>query len=119
MKLLWSEKDSLERVVADMTTTQNFTKRIQNCEDDKEFLLLASQALPHLKKLEIWEWNDREIEEIEHYMLRFQESGLDVDELSRAGRLHKAKSLNIYKIEFQGFTDTQLLLESSTALQFM
>ena len=26
-KLLWTEKDSLEKVIADMTTTQNFMKR--------------------------------------------------------------------------------------------
>ena len=109
MKLLWSEKDSLERVVADMTTTQNFTKRIQNCEDNKEFLLLASQALPRLKKLESWEWDDREIEEIERYTLSFQESDLDVGILSTAGRLHEDKSLNIHKIEFQGFTATATL----------
>ena len=106
MKLLWSEKDSLERIVADMTTTQNFTKRIQTCEDNKEFLLLASQALPRLKKLEDWEWDNREIEDIERYTLSFQESDLDIDTLSTAGRLQEAKSLNIYKIEFQGFTDT-------------
>ena len=53
MKVLWSERDSLERVVADMTATQNFTKRVRECEDDKEFLLLSSQVLPRLKRLNL------------------------------------------------------------------
>ena len=106
MKMLWSEKDSLERIVADMTT-QNFTERIKNCEDNKEFLLLSSQALPCLKKLESWKWKDGVVEEIEHYSLDFQESDLNVGLISGAGRLNEDRVL--YKIDFQTFTDTATL----------
>ena len=107
IKVLWSEKDSLERVVADMTTTQNFTERIKNCEDNKEFLLLSSQSLPRLKKLESWKWKDGVVEEIEHYSLDFQESDLNVGLISGAGRLNEDRVL--YKIDFQEFTDTATL----------
>ena len=109
MKVLWSEKDSLERVVADMTTTQNFTERIKNCEDSKEFLLLSSQALPRLKKLESWKWKDGVIEEIEHYRLNFQESDLKVGQISGAGSLDEDHVL--YNIDLQGVTDAATLGE--------
>ena len=56
-----------------MTTAQNFTKRLKACEDNKEFLLLASQALPRLKQLESWEWKDGVVEEIEWYSLNFHQ----------------------------------------------
>ena len=87
MKMLWSEKDSLERIIADMTTTQNFTERTKECANDEEFLLFSSQALPCLKKLRSWEWSGREIEEIENYTLTFEESDLTVDLISGACRL--------------------------------
>ena len=110
MKVLWSERDSLERVVADMTATQNFTKRVRECENDKEFLLLSSQVLPRLKKLNGWEWKDEAIEEIERYSLNFQESDFNVDHIETdAGRLDKDQSL--YKIDFHGFADTVTLGE--------
>ena len=32
MKILWSERDCLERAIADITTTQEFTKRIRKCK---------------------------------------------------------------------------------------
>ena len=110
MKVLWSERDSLERVVADMTVTQNFMKRVRECEDDKEFLLLSSQVLPRLKRLNGWEWKDEAIEEIERYSLKFQESDFNIDHIETdAGRLDKDQSL--YKIDFHGFADTATLGE--------
>ena len=37
MKVLWSECDFLERVVADMTATQSFTKQVRECEITRSF----------------------------------------------------------------------------------
>lgn len=112
VKMLWSEKDSLERVVTDMTTTQNFTKRLETCEDDKELLLLAFQALPCLKKLETWKWKDGMVEEIERYSLDFcfQESlgdSADNEVGAGVGRLDEDQSL--YKVDFQGFANVVTL----------
>ena len=108
MKMLWSEKDSLESVVADMTTTQNFTKRLKTCENSKEFLLLASQALPRLKKLESWKWNDGVVEEIERYSLDFHFRKSDEESVKNelgvsVSRLDEDQSL--YKVDFQGFSN--------------
>lgn len=103
MKMLWSEKDSLERIIADMTTTLNFTEQTKDCANDEEFLLFASQALPRLKKIKSWDWSDREIEEIEHYTLTFKESDLTVDLISGACKLDSDQVL--YKIYFQQFTN--------------
>lgn len=87
MKTLWSERDHLERIVADMTATLQFTKRIKDCEDFKKFLLLSSQALPRLKKLRTWEWSRRATEEVDETHVLFDKSDLDVDFPSKACRL--------------------------------
>ena len=109
MKVLWSERDSLERIIADMTTTQNFTEQTKECANDEEFLLFASQALPRLKKLKSWEWSNREVEKIEHYTLTFEESDLTVDLISGASRLDTNQVP--YKVDFQGFTNSAELGE--------
>ena len=56
MKVLWSERDCLERAIADITMTQQFTERVRKCENNKKYLQLTSQVLPHLRKLQNWEW---------------------------------------------------------------
>ena len=108
MKMLWSQRDSLETVIADMTATQNFTKRVRKCEDNGEFLLLTSQVLPRLKKLESWKWNDEVVENLELYSVDFQESSVDVSLISRAGTI-KEKQLPRYTIDFQGFIENATL----------
>lgn len=53
MKILWSERDCLERAIADSSTTMEFTKRVRECKNDQDYLQLTSQVLPRLRKLEI------------------------------------------------------------------
>ena len=62
LKVLWSERDCLERVIADMRATRNFTERVRKCKNNGEFLLLSSQVFPRLRKLESWKWNDTTVE---------------------------------------------------------
>ena len=102
MKVLWSERDSLERTIADMTTTQNFTSRVRNCRNDTEFLQLTSQVLPRLRKLDSVEWDNDVVEDIEHYSLDFDESNLDVDLISEAGNFNE-NQLSQYNVEYREF----------------
>ena len=108
MKTLWSQRDSLETVIADMTATQNFTKRVRKCEDNGEFLLLTSQVLPRLKKLESWKWNGEMVENLELYSVDFQESSVDVSRISRAGTI-KEEQLPCYTIDFHEFSENVAL----------
>ena len=117
MKILWSERDSLERTIADMTTTQNFAKQVRKCKNNREFLQLTSQVLPHLRKLESWEWNDESIEDVENFSLNFEESDITVDLISEACYLEELylitmkcvifhqKCFLVYKLTF-GHCDT-------------
>ena len=108
-KRLWSERDCLERTIADMTTTLRFTKRVRKCKDNKEFLL-SSPALPCLRKFENWDWNDETVEDIECYCLDFQQPDLAVD---GTGRL-KEEKLPRYKIDFEEFNAVAALGKEHT-----
>ena len=102
MKVLWSERDCLERAIADFTTTREFTKRVRKCKNDKEYLQLTSQVLPRLRKLEDWEWNDEKVEDIERYSLELEESDLTTDLISKACYFEE-KQLSHYNVEFRDF----------------
>ena len=102
MKILWSERDSLERTIADMTTTQNFAKQARQCKNNTEFLQLTSQVLPRLRKLENWEWSDERVDEVERYSLDFEESDVTVDLISNACSLEEDQ-LPHYTVEFSEF----------------
>ena len=109
MKILWSERDSLERTIADMTTTQNFTKQVRQCKNNKEFLQLTSQVLPRLRKLESWEWSYESVDEVERYSLDIEESDVTVDLISEACFLEEDQ-LPHYTVEFSEF-DTSANLD--------
>ena len=102
MKTLWSERDCLERAIADITTTQEFTKRVRKCKNNTEYLQLTSQVLPRLRKLEDWEWKDEKVEDIELYILDFEESDLTTDLISEACYLEEHQ-ISHYKVEFRDF----------------
>ena len=113
MKILWSERDCLERAIADITTTQEFTKRVRKCKNDTEYLQLTSQVLPRLRKLEDWEWKDEKVEDIEFYILDFEESDLTTDLISEACYLEEHQTSH-YNVEFKDFiTEAKLGREHS------
>lgn len=103
MKILWSERDCLERTIADIATTQNFTKQMRKCKNDKEYLQLASQVLPRLRKLESWAWTDEKVDDIERYSLDCEESDLTVDLISQACNLEEEEQLPQFKVEFSDY----------------
>ena len=108
MKILWSERDCLERAIADSSTTLEFTKRVRECKNDQDYLQLTSQVLPRLRKLEDWEWNDEKVENIEHYCL--EESDLTTDLISEACYFEE-NQLPQYKVEFRNFIEEAILGE--------
>jgi hypothetical protein len=108
MKILWSERDCLERAIADSTTTLEFTKRVRKCKNDQEYLQLTSQVLPRLRKLEDWEWKDEKVDDVEHYSLDFEESDLTTDLISEACCFEE-NQLSRYKVEFRNY-DTKAVL---------
>ena len=91
-----------------LTATRNFTKRIRECKDNGEFLLMSSQVLPQLRKLESWKWNDATVENSELYKVDYQESNLSVNLISRAGTIREDQ-LPRYKINFQQFSNNATL----------
>jgi hypothetical protein len=110
MKILWSERDCLERAIADSTTTLEFTKRVRKCKNDQEYLQLTSQVLPRLRKLENWEWKDERVDDIEHYSVDFEESDLTTDLISEACYFEE-NQLPRYKVEFRNFKTEAVLGE--------
>jgi hypothetical protein len=115
MKILWSERDCLERAIADSTTTLEFTKRVRKCKNDQEYLQLTSQVLPRLRKLENWEWKDEKVEDIKHYNLDFEESDLTTDLISKACYFEE-NQLSHYLVEFTNFTTEAKLGEEHNLL---
>jgi hypothetical protein len=65
LKLIWSEKDFLEQTIAKLTTTLSFSKRVQTCKDDGEYLSLGSQALLSLRDLKGSSWDSKTVKEID------------------------------------------------------
>ena len=65
LKIIWSEKDFLEQMIAKLTTTLEFSKRLQACKNDGEYLSLGSQALLSLRNLKESSWDSKTVEEID------------------------------------------------------
>jgi hypothetical protein len=63
LKLIWSEKVFLEQMIAKLTTTLSFSKRLQICKNDSEYLSLGSQALLRLRDLKGNSWDSKTVEE--------------------------------------------------------
>ena len=65
LKVIWSEKDLLEQMIAKLTTTLNFSERLQVCRNDSEYLSLGSRALLSLRELKESSWDSKTIEEMD------------------------------------------------------
>ena len=90
LKVLWSEKDGLEKTCTELTAVLGFTERLRNCTDTKEFLSLASQALPRLAQLKERTWDDKNVLQVEGCCLDFQvPKGLESEVLSSVGELEE------------------------------
>ena len=100
LKVLWSEKDCLEKTCTELTTVLGFTERLRKSTDTEEFLLLASQALPRLTLLKERTWDDNNVLQVERCCLDFQiPKELESDVLSSVGTL-KETYLPLCRVDF-------------------
>ena len=65
LKVISSEKYLLEQMIAKLTTTLNFSERLQTCKNDSQYLSLGSRALLNLRELKGSSWDSKTIEEID------------------------------------------------------
>ena len=65
LKEVWSQKEYVERIVQDTTSTLRFTERSQQCKSDIEMLSLATQAIPRLKGMNGISWDSTTVSEVE------------------------------------------------------
>ena len=65
LKEVWSQKEHVERIVEDASSTLRFTQRSQQCESDIEMLSLAAQAIPRLEGMRDINWDSTAVSEVE------------------------------------------------------
>ena len=102
LKLLWSEKDYLEKTIAKLNTTLRFSERSQKCTNDGEYLSLASQALLSLNKLEGSSWNSKTVEELNSCYLHLEKKITEPRVFQTAAKFDELK-INFVKIEWKEF----------------
>ena len=102
LKVVWSEKDFLERTIAKLTTTLSFSERLQICTNDGEFLSLASQALVNLKELEGSSWDCKTVEEIDVRYLRLERKANEPVVFQTAAKFDERRNQRL-KLEWNKF----------------
>ena len=102
LKLLWSEKDYLEKTIARLSTTLRFSERSQRCANDGEYLSLASQALLNLKELEGSSWNSKTVEELNSLYLRLEKKATEPKIFQTAAKFDESK-IGFLAIEWKDF----------------
>lgn len=102
LKLLWSEKDHLEKSIAKLSTTLRFSERSQKCIDDREYLLLTSQALLRLKELEGSSWNSKPVEELNSSYLQVEKKATEPEVFRTAAKFDESKTVFV-KVEWKEF----------------
>ena len=65
LKVVWSQKEYVERIVEDIGSALRFTERSQQCESDIEMLSMATQAIPRLKGMNGISWDSTTVNEVE------------------------------------------------------
>ena len=102
LKLLWSEKDNLEKLISKLNTTLRFSERSQKCADDGEYLSLASQALLSLKKLENSSWSSKIVEEVNSRQLHLEKKATEPKVFRNAAKFEESK-ISLLTIEWKEF----------------
>ena len=102
LKLLWSEKDYLEKTIAKLNSTLRFSKRSQKCVNDGEYLSLASQALLSLKELEGSSWDSKTIEELNSRYLHLEKKTNEPKVFRTAAKFDELKTC-LLKVEWKEF----------------
>jgi uncharacterized protein YbaR (Trm112 family) len=102
LKLLWSEKDYLEKLIAKLNTTLRFSERSQKCANDGEYLSLASQALLRLKELEDSSWSSKIVEEVNSRQLHLEKKATEPKVFQTAARFDELK-ISLLTIEWKEF----------------
>jgi hypothetical protein len=102
LKLLWSEKDYLEKLIAKLNATLRFSERSQKCANDVEYLSLASQALLSLKELENSSWSSKVVEDVNSRQLHLETKATEPKVFRTAATFEESK-VSILKIEWKEF----------------
>jgi uncharacterized protein YbaR (Trm112 family) len=102
LKLLWSEKDYLEKLIAKLNTTLRFSERSQKCTNDGEYLSLASQALVSLKELEDSSWSVKTVEELNLRYLHIEKKVTEPKVFRTAANFEESK-ISLLTIEWKEF----------------
>ena len=103
LKFLWSEKDHLEKMIAQLNSTLRFSERSQKCVNDGEFLLLASQALFCLKTYKKSLWDSKRVEDQNWHYLRVEKRLGEPEVFESAARLDELKTILSPKVEWKEF----------------
>ena len=102
LKLLWSEKDHLEKLIAKLNATLRFSERSQKCANDSEYLSLASQALLSLKQLEDSSWSSKIVEELNLRYLHLEKKATEPRVFRTAAKFEESK-VSLLMIEWKEF----------------
>ena len=102
LKVLWSEKDDLEKMIAKFKSTLRFSERSQKCVNDGEFLSLASQALLSLKELEKSSWDSKTVEEMNSHYLHLEKKTNEPKVFQTAAKFDELKTI-VLKVEWKEF----------------
>ena len=73
LKEVWSQKEHVERIVEDASSTLRFTERSQQCESDIEMLSLAAQAIPRLEGMRGIKWDSTAVSQVERKYIFLKE----------------------------------------------
>ena len=73
LKAVWSQKEHVERIVEDASSTLRFTERSQQCESDIEMLSLAAQAIPRLEGMRDINWDSTAVSQVERKYIFLKE----------------------------------------------
>ena len=102
LKVVWSEKDCLEKTIAKFKSALRFSEQSQKCVNDGEFLSLASQALLSLKELEGSFWDSKTVEEMNSRYLYLERKTNEPKVFRTAAKFDELKT-SILKIEWKEF----------------
>ena len=102
LKLLWSERDHLEKLIAKLNATLRFSERSQKCADDGEYLSLASQALLSLNELENSSWSSKVVEELNLRYLHLEKKATEPKIFRNAAKFEES-NICLLSIEWNEF----------------
>lgn len=102
LKLIWSEKDFLEQMIAKLTTTLSFSERLQACKNDGEYLSLGSQALLSLRELKGSSWDSKTVKEVDLQYFHLEKKKSEPLVFQTAAKFEERRN-KCLKIEWKNF----------------